>query len=215
MPDSCTVILSTSYLPPIQYFSKFYLCNRIFIEKHENYQKQSYRNRCVIYAANGPLILVIPIKKKQGTKLKISDIKIDYDLDWQKLHWKSIVSAYKNSPYFDFYEEKFTHFYEKREVFLLDLNNRILKELLENFYISKFPEYSNKYNSEGSFIDYRQSINPKKRLMKLDSTFYPEPYHQVFADKFGFISNLSIIDLLFNKGPESSEILKNSIKKGH
>ena len=214
MPNTRLALLSTSYLPPIQYFSKFLYYEKVYIEIYENYQKQSYRNRCVIYAANGPLTLVVPVIKKQGVKTKISDIKIDYSKSWQRMHWRSIVSAYKNSPFFEFFEEKFVHFYENNARFLVDLNMSLLKTVLEIFEVDTFPEFTKVYQIHGNFDDYRHSINPKKRLAKPDNLYEVVPYHQVFNEKFGFIPNLSIIDLLFNMGTESTSMLKNSIKKG-
>ncbi|NJK85558.1 MAG: WbqC family protein [Bacteroidales bacterium] len=117
-----SAILSTAYLPNLQYLSKFILFNRIYVEHFENYQKQSFRNRCVIYGANGPLTLVIPVKKNHGEKTMIKDIQIDYELSWQRQHWVSIHSAYKNSPYFDYYMDDLCPFYLKREKYLIDLN---------------------------------------------------------------------------------------------
>ncbi len=214
MLNTSVALLSTSYLPPIQYISKFLFHDKIYIERHENFQKQSFRNRCIIYAANGPLTMVIPVTKEQGVKTRISDIRIDNNKSWQKLHWKSIISAYKNSPYFDFFEDQFVHFYEKQQLFLCDFNMRLLVTLLEMIEIDNLPQFTEKYSFSGHFEDYRQSINPKKRLARQDEYFEPVRYHQVFEDKYGFIPNLSIIDLIFNEGPNTLNLLASSIKKG-
>lgn len=214
MTSPSAVLLSTSYLPPVQYITKFLLYDDAYIEFHENYQKQSFRNRCIISAANGPLTLVIPVKKKPGVKTRITDIKIDYDVNWQKLHWRSIVSAYKNSPYFDFFEDEMTLFYEKKELYLVDYNMKILNTLFKMLRLEVKIHKTEKYVSDKNFHDYRQSINPKKRLEKPDMFFQPSNYHQVFLEKFGFIPNLSIIDLIFNEGPNSCSVLNLSIKRG-
>ncbi|MBN2612956.1 MAG: WbqC family protein [Bacteroidales bacterium] len=212
LPSSA--ILSTSYLPPIQYITKFLVFGKVLLEAREHFQKQSYRNRCVILAANGPLTLVIPVKKNKGGKTLIKEIKIDYDKEWQRLHWRSIVSAYRNSPYFDFYEDLFYPFYTTKEVFLFDYNLKLLELLLKTLDIDTAPECSELFYTGNDKVDYRQSVNPKKRLEKHDDLFHPAEYPQVFKEKYGFIPNLSIVDLLFNKGPESKDVLMQSIKKG-
>src|SRR4030043_240854 len=106
MQRSESALLSIAYLPPVQYMTKFLAYERVYIEIHENFQKQSYRNRCVIYGANGPLTLVIPVKKKHSIKNIITDIRIDYNTEWQNIHWKSLVSAYQNTPFFEFYRDE-------------------------------------------------------------------------------------------------------------
>ncbi len=210
-----SALLSVAYLPPVQYMTKFLLYDRIIVEMYENFQKQSYRNRCVIAGANGPLTLVIPVKKQQGSNTVITDIRIDYDKDWQHIHWKSIVSAYQNSPFFEFYrDELYTLIFSKYE-FLADLNLRLLDHICSLLSIDKKYQLSREYTDNNEIHDYRQSINPKKRLRKPDTLFKPASYPQVFAERFGYISNLSIADLIFNKGPDSRFILEESIKKGH
>jgi hypothetical protein len=215
MPGSNQILLSTAYLPNIQYFSKILIYNDILIEVHENYQKQSYRNRTIILGANGPLNLVIPIKKPDGNNTKTRDIIIEYNIPWQDVHWKSIVSAYKNSPYFDIYEEEIKPLYKKNEKFLLDWNFQVLNKLLaiigdvKNYSITE----SYKAQPANEVSDYRNTIHPKKRRQKPDPYFEPIPYFQVFMEKYGFIPNLSFIDLLFNEGPQATYICRSCNKK--
>ena len=123
-----TVLLSTAYLPNVHYLSQVINCDTIVIEKHENFVKQTYRNRCDIATASGKLSLSIPLIK-QADKELISDKKISYAEDWQKQHWRTIVSAYKNSPYFEFFEDEFKPFYENQFEFLLDYNTQLLQTI--------------------------------------------------------------------------------------
>ncbi len=208
-------ILSTAYFGPVQYFTKFIIYSRVTIELEESYYKQSYRNRCYIAAANGPLPLVIPVKKKYGTHTKTKDIEIDYDTNWQKMHWNSIESAYRSSPFFEFYEDDLAGFYQHREKYLIDLNHKSLVLILNSLELNAPIEFTSSYKSAypDNTEDLRQKIHPKSRYNKPDNYFEPEPYTQVFEEKHGFIPNLSIIDLLFNEGPQSEVILSKSIKK--
>ena len=121
-----TLILSTAYLPPIQYFATIVKHQNFLIEKKENYSKQSYRNRCTIGSANGPLDLVIPVKKSKSGKIPISNVQIDNDYKWQILHWRAFVSAYKNSPFFEYYEHEFLPFYRNSFENLFDFNLQLI-----------------------------------------------------------------------------------------
>ena len=208
-----TAILSTAYMGPIQYFTKFILYPKVYIEQHETYLKQSYRNRCYIYCTNGKITLIIPVKKVNRINTRTKDILIDYDTNWQRIHWNSIVSAYRSSPFFEFYEDDLKNFYSEKEKTLLDFNQKILLLLLGfldiDIKISLTDSFQKKYEHE---MDLRECINPKKRLAKKDSRFVPYKYNQVFIEKHGFIPNLSVIDLLFNEGTNALEILKKCIK---
>jgi len=205
-----SVLLSTAYLAPIQYYTKLIKYNEVVIEIYENYPKQTYRNRCNIYGANGLLSLSIPVKKIE-TKTKTKDIAIDYATNWQKMHWKSIESAYRSSPYFEYYADEFLPFYEKKSEYLIDYNIELQQMILEIIGAKATNRMTDDYifNSNLLFDDFRETINPKKKV--LDEDFSPVEYIQVFDNKVGFIPNLSIIDLLFNAGPETYEILKKSI----
>jgi hypothetical protein len=207
-------IFSTSYLGPVQYYSKFMLHREIWVEQCENYQKQSYRNRCYIYGANGKQCLVIPVSKGADMKMPIRDVTIDYSKPWQKIHWKSIESAYRLSPCFEFYEDDLFRFYEKgcRLKFLFDWNNGLMEIMLDllkipvNFTLTTLYE-----KTPADRADYRDSIHPKKRLSKPDPHYNNMPYPQVFDNKYGFIPNLSIIDLLFNEGRHARDVLEEVV----
>jgi hypothetical protein len=203
------VVLSTAYLAPVQYYSKLAGYDKIFIERFENYSKQSYRNRCTIFAANGPLSLVIPVKKNNKLKTLISDIKIDYTSNWQKIHLKSIESAYNSSPFYQYYIDELLPYFSRQYSFLIDFNTDLQKVIMKLLNIDKQILFTEEYLKSPSqnTHDFRQTIHPKKIIA--DSLFSPVDYYQVFAVKFGFLPNLSIIDLLFNVGNNASEILVN------
>lgn len=202
------VLLSTTYLGPIQYYSKLVKYNKVYIEINDHFVKQTYRNRCKIYGANGILQLSIPVKKS-APKIKVKDLLIDYDTNWQKMHWKSIESAYRSSPFFEFYEDDFLPFYKTKYKFLLEFNSLLQNVILEHLDVNKNIQYTDEFlSAEGSdYEDYRDSIHPKKN--HLDPNFNCKQYNQVFIHKHGFKENLSIIDLLFNEGPNAINILNS------
>lgn len=213
IPD--LIILPLTYLGPIQYYSKFFLEGCFVVEQYDHYDKQSFRNRSMILGANGPVVLTVPIKRKHGVKTQVRDILVDYDTDWRRLHWKGIISAYNSSPYFEYYKDSLRPFYKKEFKFLADLNMQLTHYIKELLKIEKKVILSKEYlfpgNTEIKF-DFREVIHPKCNFTE-DETYLSSPYKQVFSDKFGFISNLSIIDLIFNMGPEARHVLNLCIKK--
>lgn len=208
-----SVLLSATYLGPIRYFTKFLFYDEIWLETHEHYSKQTYRNRCDIYGANGKLSLIIPVLKGNEHKILITDLKIDYNKKWQKLHLKGIESAYRSSPFFEFFIDELSGFYSKKYEFLFDFNMKILWTLLKILDINPEIKYTEKYYLpvKSNMIDMRDEINPK-HLFQSDRHFIPVKYKQVFSEKHGFIGNLSIIDLIFNMGPDAISVLRESIK---
>ena len=207
-------ILSTSYLGPVQYYSRFLLYREVWVEQWENYQKQSYRNRCYIYGANGKQCLVIPVSVNSDKKTPIRDVTIDYSKPWQKIHWKSIESAYRLSPCFEFYEDELSGFYEKgsRFKYLFDWNTGLMEVILDFLGIPANLTLTSMYEKgQASRADYRESIHPKERLSRPDPHFHSIPYSQVFDSKYGFLPNLSIIDLLFNEGGHARDVLEEGL----
>lgn len=204
------IVLSSAYFPNIQYLSKFFLDKELIIESCENFQKQSYRNRCEILSSNGKLSLFVPLVKGKDQKTPIRDIEIDYATIWQKQHFKSIESAYNSSPFFEYIIDDFLFVFEKKEKYLFDLNLKILEQIKVYLQLDKFSNLNSKYIVKPE-LDYRNNIHPKKKMQKNDSYFRAQKYYQTFNDKFDFIPNLSILDLLFNEGPQASSILKKSI----
>jgi hypothetical protein len=215
MSQQTEILLSSAYLPNIQYFSKLLDDKKVYIETHENYQKQSFRNRTVILSANGPLSLVIPVVKTNGNNTLIKEILIDHDAPWQQIHWKAIISAYKHSPFFDIFEPEIHPVYLKKEKYLLDWNFYILEHVISIAGIEKSFQLTDsfKHTTNINTFDYRELIHPKKAFQNKDPYFKPVPYYQVFSNKHGFIPNLSFIDLLFNEGPDAAFICKKCIEK--
>ena len=202
-------ILSTAYFPNLQYISKFLLYNKIVIDCNENYSKQSFRNRLQILSANGVQNLTIPVVKNRQCLVK--DIMIDYTENWQKNHSRAILSAYNNSPFYEYYIDEIEPFFINREKYLLDLNTKILSKLLDILQISKSYEFSTDFIKHSDCPNFRDSIHPKARMNQIDGSFYAKKYIQVFSERYGFIENLSVIDLIFNQGPLSYSIIKESI----
>lgn len=199
------VLLSSLYLAPVQYYSKLFSAPEAVIETDDNYQKQSYRNRCTIAAANGPLSLSIPVEKPKGVKIKMRDIKIADHGNWQHFHWNAIISAYNSSPFFEYYRDDFSPFYEKRTTFLFDLNEEMRSLVCRLLEIDTPISYTKSFvkKADTHTLDLRESIHPKRDWRRKDKQFAAKPYYQVFSEKHPFIENLSIIDLLFNMGNEA------------
>lgn len=207
------ILLSTACFAPIQYYTKMLMYNDIYIEQYENFIKQTWRNRYTILGGNGTIDLIVPVVKGRGPKILIKDIEISYDTDWQRNHWRTLFSAYNTSPYFEYYADDLIPFFEKKFQFLFDYNLRIHET------VSELLELENQTILTVDFekvpvgtANYRERISPKEKTPP-DPQFHPAPYTQVFSDKLGFIPNLSILDLLFNEGPNSYTLLEKSIIK--
>lgn len=192
-------VISTAYFPPIIWMAFLHQKKNISIDAKETYPKQTFRNRCQIATANGLMNLSIPVKKPNGNQTISEDIQIEYQENWPLQHWKSIKTAYDSSPFFLYYQDDIEELLKKNYNSLIELNETIIKELtslmnldIEVKYTSDFEEIiPNK-------TDLRFDIHPKKKLQ----INFPK-YYQTFDDKLGFLPNLSILDLLFNLGPES------------
>ena len=197
-------LLSTAYFAPVQYYSQLVQCEQVVIERHEHYNKQSYRNRCTIYSANGLLDLVVPIVKNDKPKVFITEVEISYDMLWQKLHFKAIESAYRRSPFFEYYIDDLMVYFNFRYRYLYEFNMQIMHTVCSLIKIPFRVRESHEYIHSGAgIIDLRNSIHPK-----IHQKNYISPnYNQVFSDRWGFKPNLSILDLLFNTGPEAKDLL--------
>ena len=196
-------VLSSTYFGPIQWYQKLHRMPCI-IEQHDHFVKQTYRNRCVIATANGTQTLTVPIERYDGTKCPMRDIRISDHGNWRHLHWNALVSAYGETPFFEFYADDLRPFFEKRHTFLFDLNLDIMHTMCQLLDVRPQVTLSEQYivlpSEDDAVVDFREAIRPKHPLP--DADFNPTPYYQVRAQRHGFLPNLSILDLLFNEGPE-------------
>lgn len=202
------ILLSTTYFGPVQWYQKLYQAERVGIEQWENFQKQTYRNRCLIATTQGIQALTVPVERGHsalplGTSKHaalIKDIRISDHGNWRHLHWHALQSAYGESPFFEYYQDDIQPFFENRWDYLIDFNEAIREKICELIDIQPIVAYTSAYMAAQSH-DFRSAITPKHP--DYDPDFTPKPYYQVYQQKHGFLPNLSILDLLFNMGPES------------
>ena len=197
-------LLYPTYLPNIASYIVMAQSETFVFEICDSYQKQTYRNRCYIYGANGKLSLNIPVHYSQKNRQNTKEIKIENSSKWQSIHWKSIESAYKTSPFFEFYEDDFKQLFETPKELLLDFNLECITIINGCIGFEPVMSYSDEFTKITSETDYRFLVNARK-----ESKIETKPYIQVFKDKHGVLSNLSILDLLFNEGPNTINYLKN------
>jgi hypothetical protein len=204
-----TLLLSTAYLPPVGYIAAIARYKEVTIEKHETYLKQSYRNRCIIAGANGPQALAVPVLRGSFHKTPVDEVRIDYSRRWVPVHIRSFVSAYRNAPYYDFYADELLKIISSGESLLLNLNMQLLKFIVGTIGIKTEITLTGSFvKPEISESDLRYSISPKsKNPYRREIVF--NPYTQLFSDRHGFIPDISIIDLIFNMGPESLHYLSS------
>lgn len=218
------VLLNTAYFPPIGYFALMardftlspdrVIPSIVYIEACENYQKQSYRNRCRYYAGNGAQTLSFPIVHVDGThnNIPVREVKVDYTMDWVTRHERAVESAYRTSAYFDYYADELFAILDSRPETLFDLNLQIIGFFIRKTGLAVDLRLTEDFSPCGSSEygdDFREKIHPKRQDTILHDLDLEKPYFQVFSGKYGFIRNLSIMDLLFNEGPDSILWLKN------
>ena len=210
-------LLSSTYFGPIQWYQKLNRYDECLIERHESFIKQTYRNRMIIPTTNGPLSLTIPTN--HDISLSMKDIRISDHANWRHVHWNALLSAYGESPFFEYYQDDIRPFYEKKYEFLFDFNMETTEKMIElldirpkisiteEYFLSeerkvKREEFNSFTNHKVESIkDFREAIRPKKPLP--DAEFESKRYYQVYEQKFGFQPNMSILDLLFNEGNEA------------
>ena len=203
------VLLSTAYLAPVEYYTKLLAYDRILVEQYDHYGKQTYRNRCTIAGPDGPLDLSIPTVKPDTPKCLTRDIRISDHGNWRHLHWNALESAYNHTPFFEYYKDEFRPFYEQKYEFLLDFNEALCSLVCSLIDLAPHIGRTTDYVAIPTDADdFRERIHPKKDFRTEDPGFAPHPYYQVFQDRLGFLPNLSIVDLLFNMGPESLLVLQ-------
>lgn len=206
------VLLSSAYLAPVQYYSKMLLYPEVLVEQHDHYMKQTYRNRCVIATQAGTQALTVPVELDGKPKTFMRDVRISSHGAWQHLHWLSLVSAYENSPFFEYYADDFRPFYERKFDFLIDFNEQLCDTVCRLLGLDVNMARTSDYADAAALgaDDFRDTIHPK-RAFDSDAAFRVQTYYQVFAARNGFKPNLSIADLLFNEGPEALIVLHKSI----
>ena len=195
-------IFPTAYLPSIEYISLFSKTENASIEIFETYQKQSCRTRCNVMTANGVQTLTVPVIKTNGNHTLTKDIEISYKESWQQVHLRCLESAYRKSAYFDYYFPYLEKIYKQKFNTLIELNEYSMKAILKLLKIKKEISYTNDFEKITDENDYRIALSKNE----VNKAGMPE-YYQVFSDRHGFISNLSIVDLLFNEGPNSTAFL--------
>ena len=215
-------LLSSTYFGPVQWYQKLNRYEECLIERHESFIKQTYRNRMTIATTNGPLSLTIPTN--HDTSMAMKDIRISDHANWRHVHWNALLSAYGESPFFEYYQDDIRPFYEKKYDFLFDFNMETTMKMIElldirphikvtDEYFPKKSQLSEERSTKSEelnglsgvkddeIMDFRDAIRPKKPLP--DPEFIPERYYQVYEQKHGFLPNMSILDLLFNEGNEA------------
>lgn len=199
------ILIHPTLFPNIATFVAIVHSKVIVFEVQDNYQKQTYRNRAYIYGANGKLSLNAPVKYTQKNRQQYKEVKIANEENWQEQHWKSLQSAYKTSPYFEFYEDELKPLFQKKYDFILDFNFECLDTIFNCLQMECEYSKTNEYvKNPKETMDLRHLVNARK-----EPTFKFGKYTQVFGNKHGFISNLSILDLLFNEGPNALNYLES------
>ena len=191
------ILLSTTYFGPVQWYQKLYRAELVEIEQWESFQKQTYRNRCLIATTQGVQALTVPIVRGESSLIK--DIRISDHGNWRHLHWNALQSAYGDSPFFDYFQDDIRPFFEKKWEYLLDFNEAIRVKMCELIDIQPNVSFTEEF-TVNKYQDFRSAINPKHPVE--DPDFTAKPYYQVYQQKHGFLPNLSILDLLFNMGRE-------------
>jgi hypothetical protein len=203
--DYQAVLLPATYFGPIHYFAVIKQARAFIIESEEHYMKQTWRNRCAVLTANGVLSLTIPVIKVDGNHTKIKDVLVSYREKWQLIHWRTIASAYRNTPFFLYYADELESILFSNEERLFDFNFRLTTNLLKMLHISTQISFTGKYEAlpAADTLDLRGEFTPKNKSLP----HFPV-YMQPFSERHGFVPGLSIIDLLFNLGPDAGDYLK-------
>lgn len=194
------LLLPTAYMPSIVYFYFLLNTENAIIEQHETFPKQTIRNRTTILTDKGPFLLSIPVNKPNGNHSKTNEITICYKQNWIQKHWRAMETAYNSSPFFLYYKDELLAILNKRYQLLIDLNKDLLDFFLRKLKIQTTIEYSERFNSDILSVD--ALLGGTENLLNFPA------YHQVFSERYNFVPNMSILDLLFNKGPESLAYLK-------
>ncbi|MDD4032261.1 MAG: WbqC family protein [Bacteroidales bacterium] len=207
--------LSTAYFPPVSWFAAYVYAHEVVIEDAEHYLKQTYRNRCRIYSAGGPMDLSVPVVHRSESR-NIRSVEISYTSDWQKQHARALESAYRRSPFYEFYLDDLQWVFTSREKYLFDLNEKIIQRLVDIIGLPSHWKFSGEYHPPVTEekTDLRYAIHPKSRCAVPVPGYEAPVYTQVFEESHGFYPDLSILDLLFHCGPDTATVLRSSIHPG-
>lgn len=203
--DKSIPILGTAYFPPVEYFHLLACCPKVMVEACESYQKQSYRNRCLIYASGGVQALQIPVCHDNIRSGSVSDIAVDYSREWLHQHRIAIISAYRSAPFFEYYWDGIDAILQSRPALLFDLNLALTRHIAAEMELRCEILPTETFVKDAGPLDFRSRIHPKS---KEGPVFESKPYYQIFSQKSGFIGNLSILDLLFHEGPQAADFLR-------
>ncbi|MBO7194114.1 MAG: WbqC family protein [Bacteroidaceae bacterium] len=204
------ILTHALYLAPVPLYARLYAASALVVDDVSPFVKQTYRNRAVIATENGTLPLTIPVVH-DGGKMAMRDVRISEHGNWRHQHWNAIVSAYRKSPFFEYYADDFAHFYEERDGFLMDFNLRLHSVVSELLGLQREVRFLSENRADAAgVVDLRRIAEPKA-LETIDDVAL-QPYYQVFAGRNGFIPSLSVVDLLFNTGPEGLLVLRDSAR---
>jgi hypothetical protein len=209
-------IMPCCYLPPISFWSIFFNSQEVEIEYCENFVKSTFRNRCEIAGANGVLKLSIPIEGGKSHRQLFKDTRIANEIHWQKHHWQSLCSAYRRSAYFEYYEEKFIPFYERKFRFLFDFNVALMEMIVNLLQVNKLLRFTKNFQKcyDVSVLDLRNRFKSCNEDFSVGSKLFTPPrYFQCFEMRNGFLPNLSIVDILFSEGQQAFLSIKNSLSE--
>ena len=198
-------LLGTAYFPPVEYFHLLTQYPSVYVEACESYQKQSYRNRCLIYASDGIQALQIPVCHDNIKSAAVRDIRIDYSREWLHQHRIAIISAYRSAPFFEYYWDGIDAILQSRPEKLFDLDLALTRHIVSEMDLRCILTPTDSFVKDAGPLDFRGRIHPKSKERPI---FEPKPYYQIFSQKSGFIGNLSILDLLFHEGPQAADFLK-------
>lgn len=206
------VLIESQYFGSLPYYAILLAHDEIIIDRHEHFVKASYRNRCEIATPDGLLTLSIPLASGRGQRRRVKDVGIFNVEKWQAKHWNSLASAYRRSPYFEYYEDRLEPFFKSEKTNLLEFNTELMQFCLSALKVEVNWRYSETYlgKDNPSVIDFRTHITPNKNRERLPASYTTPNYHQVFGDRNPFFPDLSILDLLFNEGPRGADILRKA-----
>ncbi len=206
------MLIELPYCPPISFFVLYHYFDSVCFDIWANFEKASYRNRCHIAGANALLSMSIPLLHGKQQHRIFKDIMIFNDSSWQSLHWASICSAYRKSPYFEFYEDSLYPYFHREYQKLFDFNLILFKWIIEQLHFEQKWNFSNAYQktTEKGVLDLRDGLRPNPQRSKIPFNIKWPVYHQVFEDRYGFLENLSVLDLLFNEGPRAAALIQEA-----